>query len=101
MALAVPLIESVLPEIIGGTVTAGVGYGLSKLTQPGAPHISVPPPPGAAMVDPAGSAAAAAARRRQATAGGLDSTITGAGMAPQAATAASGPTAGGKQLLGS
>ena len=79
-----------------GVASAAVGAGLNAvLARRGG--ISIPPPPGAAMIDPAGSAAAAQVRQRQAVAGGLGSTnLPGATTAP----AISGPTSGGKSLLG-
>lgn len=69
-------------------------FGLQKVFGPGSRGVNIPPPPGAAMIDPEGAQAAAQLRQRQASAGGLNSTITGAGLAPTSATA------GGKQLLG-
>ena len=56
-------------------------------------------PPGAAMIDPEGAQAASQIRARQAVAGGLNSTITGAGN--PGAPASGGATSGGKALLGS
>jgi hypothetical protein len=50
------------------------------------------------MIDPEGAQAAAMIRQRQAAAGGLNSTITGAGANQGSFTSA---TSGGKQLLGS
>lgn len=98
MPAVLPAIGAFFATDAGAAVGAGlaagaVGAGVSALTAPKAPHIGIPPPPGAAMISPAGSAAAAGVRRRQAIAGGLDSTITGAGNAPQS-------TSGGKTLLG-
>lgn len=49
------------------------------------------------MISPGGAASAAKDRQRQAVAGGLGSTVTGAGTAPGPV----GATSGGKQLLGS
>ena len=76
-----------------GAATAGVGALASSVLAPH-PSINIPPPPGAAMIDPAGAAAAAQIRQRQSIAGGLDSTVTGAGQP------AVGATSGGKALLG-
>jgi hypothetical protein len=59
--------------------------------------VTVPPPPGAAMLDPEGAQAAAQLRARQAVAGGLNSTITGAGTNPGSFTSV---TSGSKGLLG-
>jgi hypothetical protein len=86
---------SALASGVLGTSAAAIGTGLlaSKLLAPN-PHINIPPPPGAAMIDPAGATAAAQIRQRQSAAGGLDSTITGAGNAPV------GATSGAKTLLG-
>ena len=80
--------------IAGGAATAAVGAGTAALLAPH-PHINIPPPPGAAMIDPAGAMAAAQIRQRQAVAGGLESTVTGAGFQPTV-----GATSGGKSLLG-
>ena len=85
---------SVWTAVGAAAASSAVGYGVSSLLAPKPPNIAIPPPPGAALIDPAGQQAAADARRRAAAAGGLQSTVTGAG-------APSGPTAGGKQLLGS
>lgn len=83
-------------EAVGtGIASAAVGEGLNKILSPKMPNITIPPPPGAAMIDPAGSQAAAQTRARQAAAGGISSTITGAGQ-----VASQGPTSGAKQLLG-
>ena len=82
-----------------GAASAAIGTGVSALLRPKTPNINIPPPPGAAMIDPAGAQAAAAQRSRAAAAGGLQSTISGAGQPGQAGSP-SGPTSGGKQLLG-
>jgi hypothetical protein len=74
-------------------------FGLNKVFGPGSGRVNIPPPPGAAMIDPEGAQAAAQMRARQAAAGGLNSTVTGAGVGP-AATASFSATSGGKQLLG-
>ena len=79
--------------------SSAAGYGVSQLTKPKMPNINVPPPPGAAMISQQGQAAAAMTRARQASAGGLQSTITGAG-AFGAGAAAGGPTSGAKSLTG-
>src|SRR5271167_4688174 len=80
--------------LIAGVGSAAAGAGLNAaLAHKGG--ITIPPPPGAAMIDPAGASAAASIRQRQATAGGLQSTITGAGAPPSG-----GPTSGAKGLLG-
>ena len=86
--------------IIGGIISAVVGAGTAVYennNRPKTPNLA--PPPGAAMTDMAGANAAAQMRQRQASAGGLQSTITGAGTQP-APTGATGATAGAKQLLG-
>ncbi len=82
--------------VLAGAGSAAAGTIATKLL---APHsgISIPPPPGAAIIDPAGANAAASERRRAAVAGGLSSTVSGAGNQP----GATGPTSGGKGLLGS
>jgi hypothetical protein len=81
--------------VAGALGTAGLGLGLSELARPKMPNINIPPPPGATMIDPAGQQAAANARARAAAAGGLQSTITGAGNAGPV-----GATSGSKSLLG-
>ena len=84
-------------------IGSGAGFGLSQLAKPKMPNINVPPPPGAAMIDQAGVAANASERARAAAAGGLASTVTGAGQGPLPATSApslAGATSGAKQTLG-
>lgn len=98
-ALATFFTSTAGEAVAASTAAAVVGAGASKLLAPSMPKIGIPPPPGATMIDPAGQAGAADQRRRAAAAGGLQSTITGAGAQP--ASPASGPTAGGKSLLGS
>lgn len=84
--------NAVKAALVGGAVNSG-----TQLLMGGRKGITVPPPPGAAMIDPEGAQAAAQLRARQAVAGGLGSTITGAGANPPAFATA---TSGGKSLLG-
>jgi hypothetical protein len=87
-------------NLVKGAITSGAGglasAGASALMG-GRRGVTVPPPPGAAMIDPEGAEAAAQIRARQAVAGGLNSTVTGAGVSQPAFSNA---TSGGKALLG-
>jgi hypothetical protein len=85
--------NAVKSALVGGAVNTGTQALMGRRG-----GVTVPPPPGAAMIDPEGAQAAAMLRARQAVAGGLSSTITGAGSNPGAFT---GATSGGKTLLGS
>lgn len=85
--------NAVKTALVGGAVNTGLTAALGGRRG----GVNVPPPPGAAMVDPEGAQAAAMIRARQAVAGGLGSTVTGAGASQGAFESA---TAGGKSLLG-
>ena len=91
-----PFFGNLVKAIITSGAGSIAGAGASALLG-GRRGITVPPPPGAAMIDPEGAEAAAQIRARQAVAGGLSSTVTGAGASQPAFTSATG---GGKSLLG-
>jgi len=86
--------NAVKSALVGGAVNLGT----TTLMGGRRGGVTVPPPPGAAMIDPEGAQAAAQIRQRQASAGGLNSTITGAGSNQGSFTST---TSGGKALLGS
>jgi hypothetical protein len=85
--------NAVKTALVGGAVNEGINV-IAGGRRGG---VTIPPPPGAAMVDPEGAQAAAMLRARQAVAGGLGSTVTGAGTNQGGFTSA---TSGGKGLLG-
>lgn len=84
--------NAVKTALVGSAVNSG-----AQLLAGGRRGVAVPPPPGAAIIDQQGAQAAAMLRARQAVAGGLGSTVTGAG---QSQPAFSNATSGGKSLLG-